>query len=106
MTAQIATRGAHLGLDLRFDKVLTTNTRTGQRLIHFAGAGGRQREMVQRLHRAYLPDGLDIGDHDTLAGPATEVGLDRSRRTGGARRRRRSRHPPRPPAERQRRPFS
>jgi hypothetical protein len=22
------------------------------------------------LHRAYLPDGLDIGDHDTLAGPA------------------------------------
>ncbi len=40
------------------------------RLIHFAGTAGRQREMVQRLHRAYLPDGLDIGDHDTLAGPA------------------------------------
>ncbi|MGN9811378.1 DsbA family oxidoreductase [Micromonospora sp. BQ11] len=78
MTAQIATRGAQVGLELRFDKALTTNTRTGQRLIHFAGTAGRQQEMVQRLHRAYLTDGLNIGDHDTLADLAAEVGLDRA----------------------------
>lgn len=78
MLAQMTTRGAQVGLDYRFDKAVVTNTRTAHRLIHWAKTAGRQAEMVQRLFRAYFTDGLNIGDHDTLADLAAEIGLDRA----------------------------
>lgn len=33
-------------------------------------------EMTERLMKAYLIEGLDIGDHDTLINLAAEIGLD------------------------------
>ena len=78
MNAQVAARGAKLGLDYRFDKAVATNTRAAHRLTHFAKSAGRQREMVDRLFRAYFTEGRNVGSHDELADLAAEVGLDRT----------------------------
>ncbi|MGW1025808.1 DsbA family oxidoreductase [Streptomyces sp. NPDC002577] len=78
MNAQVAQRAAQIGLDFRLDSAIATNTRAAHRLIHFAESRGRQHDMVQRLFRAYFTDGLDVGDHDVLAGLAAEIGLDRA----------------------------
>jgi len=77
MNAQVAKRGKEIGLDYRFDRAVAVNTRTAHRLSHFAKQAGRQHEMIQRLFRAYFTDGLNVGDHATLADLAAEVGLDR-----------------------------
>ncbi|MGO4615869.1 DsbA family protein [Nocardia sp. 2YAB30] len=78
MNAQVAARGAQLGLEYRFDRAIATNTYTAHRLMHFAADKGRQHEMVQQLFRAYFTDGHHVGDHDVLAELAAEVGLDRN----------------------------
>lgn len=77
MNNGVAERGRALGLDYRFDQAQTINTRTAHRLIQFAGIAGHQHAIVESLFRAYFTDGLNIGDHDTLADLAAEVGLDR-----------------------------
>jgi predicted DsbA family dithiol-disulfide isomerase len=77
MNAQVAARAALIGLDFRLGSAIATNTRAAHRLIHWARSQGRQHDMVQRLFRAYFTDGLNVGDHDVLAGLAAETGLDR-----------------------------
>ena len=77
MNAQVAARGAELGLDLRFDEVLAVNTRAAHRLLHLARAHDRQPDAVRRLFLAYFTEGLDLGDHGVLADLGAEVGLDR-----------------------------
>jgi predicted DsbA family dithiol-disulfide isomerase len=54
------------------------NTLNAHRLIHWAGLEGRQTLMKAALMRAYWRDGRDIGDLETLADIAGEVGLDRA----------------------------
>ncbi len=54
------------------------NTLDAHRLIHWAGLEGRQTPMKAALMRAYWRDGRDIGDAETLADIAREVGLDRA----------------------------
>ena len=54
------------------------NTLDAHRLIHWAGLEGRQTLMKSALMRAYWRDGRDIGDVQTLADIAGEVGLDRA----------------------------
>jgi predicted DsbA family dithiol-disulfide isomerase len=76
--ARITAQGAKLGLDFRFDRAVTTNTLDAHRLTHFAKAAGRQREMVERLFKAYFTDGRDVGSHEELADLAAEAGLDRA----------------------------
>ncbi|MEU1178678.1 DsbA family oxidoreductase [Streptomyces sp. NPDC005820] len=78
MNAQVAARAAQIGLEFRLDSAIATNTRAAHRLIHFAESQDRQHDMVQRLFRAYFTDGLNVGDHDVLAGLAAEIGLDPS----------------------------
>lgn len=77
MNRQVAARAAQVGLTYNMDEAVATNTRAAHRLIHFAGRHGRQYAMVERLFRAYLTDGLNIGDHAVLASLAAEIGLDR-----------------------------
>lgn len=77
MNAQLAARGAELGLDLRFDVAIGTNTRAAHRLLHFAATQGRQHELATRLFRGYFTDGLNVGDADVLADLAADVGLER-----------------------------
>lgn len=78
MNRQVAARAAQVGLTYNMDNAIATNTRSAHRLTHFAKKHGKQHELMQRLFRAYLTDGLNIGDHERLADLAAEVGLDRA----------------------------
>lgn len=77
MNDQVAARAKQVGLDYRLDQAQAVSTRTAHQLSHFAATRGKQHEMVRRLFRAYFTDGLNVADHEVLAGLAAEVGLDR-----------------------------
>jgi predicted DsbA family dithiol-disulfide isomerase len=63
------------GLDFRFDLARSGNTFDGHRLVHLAAAHGRQDAMKERLLLAHFTEGEPVGDHETLARLAVEVGL-------------------------------
>ena len=65
------------GLEYNFDDLILTNTFDAHRLTMFAKKHGLMKEMTERLLRAYFTEFKHIGDHATLAGLASEVGLDR-----------------------------
>jgi predicted DsbA family dithiol-disulfide isomerase len=77
MNAQVAERARQVGLDYHFERTQAVSTRTAHQLSHFAATQGKQHEMIQRLFKAYFTDGLNLADHEVLAGLATDVGLDR-----------------------------
>ena len=63
------------GLDMRFDLARGANTFDAHRLVQLAKASGAQDAMKERLMRAYFTEGERIGDRETLARLAREVGL-------------------------------
>jgi predicted DsbA family dithiol-disulfide isomerase len=65
------------GLDYRLDTLILTNTFDAHRLTLFAKAEGLMEEMTERILRAYFTESKHIGDHETLAELAAEVGLDK-----------------------------
>lgn len=66
-----------IGLEYHMDKSVLTNSFDAHRLTHYASQFGKRNEMAERLFKAYFTDGLHIGDHETLANLAAEIGLDR-----------------------------
>lgn len=68
--------GAMDGLELRFDRIRPGNTFDAHRLIQLAARSERDAEMEERFFRAYLHEGEPIGEPETLARLAIEVGLD------------------------------
>ena len=67
------------GVDMDPDKPQRMpNTLDAHRLIHWAGIEGRQTEVVTALMRGYWVEGLDIGDHATLADIAATAGMGRA----------------------------
>jgi predicted DsbA family dithiol-disulfide isomerase len=69
--------GAEVGLTFAFDKIKRApNTLDAHRLIRWAASAGAQREVVDRLFRAYFVEGRDIGDRAVLADIAKASGLD------------------------------
>jgi predicted DsbA family dithiol-disulfide isomerase len=75
MNARVAAEGAKDGLALRFDRVRPANTFDAHRLIHFAATRERRAAMVERLFAAYFTEGEPLGDVDTLARLAGDVGV-------------------------------
>ena len=74
----VAQHAGKAGLKINFECIqVTPNTLDAHRLIHWAGLEGKQTAMVAALFPAYFVDGRNIGDHETLADIAGEVGLDR-----------------------------
>lgn len=74
---RIAEAAADAGLELDFGAIRRTpNTLDAHRLIHWAGAHGRQTQVVATLFRAYFEEGRDIGDADALGSIAETAGLD------------------------------
>ncbi len=67
-----------VGLDFDYDSVQHTNTVRAHELLHYAKAHGLQREMKERLLRAYFVEGRHVGRIDDLADLAVEVGMDRA----------------------------
>jgi predicted DsbA family dithiol-disulfide isomerase len=76
MTPRLVALGREEGIDYRFDLALRTNTADAHRLISWAAPTGHQEALVDRLFLAYFTQGADLGDHATLVGAASEVGLD------------------------------
>jgi predicted DsbA family dithiol-disulfide isomerase len=76
MNDQMTAIAKEVGLEYDFDKAIITNTQTAHRLLHFAKSKGVQNEMKERLFKAYYTEGKNVGDIDTLAALAAEVGLD------------------------------
>jgi predicted DsbA family dithiol-disulfide isomerase len=75
MDAQLSAVAAAEGIQMRLGDIRSGNTFDGHRLIHLAAAHGRQDAMKERLMRAYFTEGALVGDHETLAALAAEVGL-------------------------------
>lgn len=68
------------GLEFHLERALRANTLLAHRLLWVAGQPGSpapQAALKERLLQAYFVDGLDVGDPDTLATCAAEVGFDR-----------------------------
>lgn len=77
MFARITAAGAAVGLELHLDRIARgANTLNAHRLIEWAREAGMENAMVEALFRAYFRDGRDVGDTETLAEIAGEVGLD------------------------------
>ncbi|MDC9598227.1 DsbA family oxidoreductase [Xenorhabdus sp. XENO-2] len=73
----IVSMGAKVGLDMRYDRVLYTNTFDAHRLAKFAETRGKGAEMSERLFRAYFTENLPLADHEELVKITAELGLDR-----------------------------
>ncbi len=73
---QMTDLAASLGLEYHLDRVRRWNTFYAHRLIHLAAEDGRGDAMKERLLAAYFTEGRPIGDLDTLAELAAEVGVD------------------------------
>ena len=71
-------RGAEVGFEFRRRERIY-NTFDAHRLLHWAASEGRSVDLKQALLRAYFTDGLDIGNHENLAGVAASIGLPAQR---------------------------
>lgn len=78
MFAGVTARAAAVGLDFRFDRAQSGNTVDAHRLLHLARATGQQDQLKDRFFAGYFTEGEAIGDPETLARLAKEVGLDPS----------------------------
>lgn len=63
------------GLELNYDRALHTNMLQAHGMIAAASEQGLGEQMAERLFRAHFTDGLNVGDPDTLASLAAEVGV-------------------------------
>ncbi len=72
----LAANAATVGLDFQWEKAHPGNTFDAHRLIHLAAETGRGDAAKERLLHAYFTEGRAIGDPETLATLAIEVGLD------------------------------
>ncbi len=76
--ARVVEAAAAAGIAIDFATIKTMpNTFNAHRMIHWAGLEGKQTAMISALFRAYWQEGRDIGNIDTLAAIAGEIGLDR-----------------------------
>ena len=72
----LAEVGAAVGAKYNMDRVVISNTRKANELLHFAKAHGKQQEMKERLFRAYWAEGRRLGRVDELVDLAAAIGLD------------------------------
>ncbi|CAG7630090.1 hypothetical protein PAESOLCIP111_03166 [Paenibacillus solanacearum] len=77
MNRNVVEQAAALGLAYHMDTLVLTNTFDAHRLAQYAAVHGKLTPMTERLLKAYFTDSLHLGDRETLAGLAAEVGLDR-----------------------------
>jgi predicted DsbA family dithiol-disulfide isomerase len=76
----IRARGAELGFTFDMGKRSRVyNTFDAHRLLHWAEAEGRQRELKRALFAAYFTEGRNPSDHQVLVDVAAQAGLDPQR---------------------------
>jgi predicted DsbA family dithiol-disulfide isomerase len=74
----ITETGQGEGIEFRFDRIgRTPNTLASHRLVKYAAKNGFQDAMIEALFNGYFMNGRDVGDLETLADLAAEIGLER-----------------------------
>jgi predicted DsbA family dithiol-disulfide isomerase len=82
MIDRVTSIAAGDGIEFHLDRARRANTRLAHRLIALAATNAldvAQDHLEERLMAAYFVDGLDIGDPETLADRAGELGTNRDR---------------------------
>lgn len=81
MIDRMTQTGAERGLEFRFDRVKPVNTFDAHRLLAWAKTTGPepQNRLKERLFVAYMSEGLDLGDPQTLVELAAAVDLSADR---------------------------
>ena len=64
------------GLDFHFEKAIMANSFNAHRLLHLAKKNKVSNELEELLFKAYLTDGKNINDLETLTQLGQQVGLD------------------------------
>jgi protein disulfide-isomerase len=64
------------GLDFHFEKAILANSLNAHRLLHLAKKHNLSDPVKELLFKAYLTDGKNVNDWDTLKNIGLEVGLD------------------------------
>lgn len=77
-TVGVAEQATAVGLSFHFDLTVSTNTFDAHRLVQYAAQFGKQKEMSERLFKAYFTEGHNVGSREKLAVLAAEVGLDQA----------------------------
>jgi predicted DsbA family dithiol-disulfide isomerase len=75
---RIVAVGKAVGIGFAFERIaIQPNTLDAHRVISWAQARGGAEDVVERLFRAYLVEGRNVGDRATLVDVAGEAGFDR-----------------------------
>lgn len=64
------------GLDFHFEKAVLANSHNAHRLLHLAKKHNLANELKELLFKAYLTDGQDLNNLDTLNELGIEIGLE------------------------------
>jgi predicted DsbA family dithiol-disulfide isomerase len=65
------------GLDFHFEKAILANSLNAHRLLHLAKKYNLSNELEELLFKAYLTDGKNVNDLNTLESLGLEIGLDK-----------------------------
>ncbi|WP_228373057.1 DsbA family oxidoreductase [Demequina maris] len=76
MNARLEGLGAEAGIEYRFDRYMTANTRDAHRLLHLAHERGLGPALKDRFMQAQFTEGALMDDADTIVRLAAEAGLD------------------------------
>jgi len=66
------------GLDFHFEKAILANSHNAHRLLHLAKKYSLGNELKEQLLKAYLTDGKDVNDLETLSSLGQQVGLEKA----------------------------
>jgi predicted DsbA family dithiol-disulfide isomerase len=75
MLERVSSLGPELGLSFDFDKAKTAASFDAHRLVKAAEKEGRDRDLMERLHKAHFSDGQDVSDKAVLESLAVEAGM-------------------------------
>lgn len=66
------------GLDFHFEKAIMANSFNAHRLLHLAKKHNKSDELEELLFKAYLTEGKDVNNLETLSNLGIEAGLDKT----------------------------
>lgn len=75
-TNSVTEQAAAVGITFNIDGTVVTNTFDAHRTVHFASEQGKEKELSEKLFKAYFTDGENVGNRARLAELAGEAGLD------------------------------
>ncbi len=78
MNQGLIEQASEIGLTYNYDTMKPTNTFDAHRLAKYAKTLGKEKELTEVLMKAYFTDSLNVGDHETLAHLAEQVGIERT----------------------------